>query len=150
PAIAIWLAREAERGAIAGLKITRWATIMAVFTIALTTAGFLAARPEFISRQLFEKAKPLLKPEMKFAAVGYTEPSLVWEFRGAVTNYMQTLSPGQAVDFLRQTNPFVLIAPADFCETNLTLVTTNMTAVEAKGINVVNGKRVDVTAIVNP
>jgi 4-amino-4-deoxy-L-arabinose transferase-like glycosyltransferase len=150
PAIAIWLAREAERGAIAGLKIARWATVMAVFTIALTIGGFLAAKPEFVSRQLFEKAKPLLKPEMKFAAVGYTEPSLVWQFRGVVTNYMQTLTADQAADFLRQKNPFVLIAPTGFCETNLALVTTNMTSVETKGINVVNGKRVDVTAIVNP
>lgn len=150
PAIAIWLAREADRGAIASLKTARWAVIMAIFVIAVTTAGFLAARPEFVSRRLFEEAKPFLKPEMKFAAVEYDEPSLVWEFRGVVTNYMETFDTSKAGDFLRQKNPFVLIVPTSFCETNLALLTTNMTLVQSRGINVVNGKRIDVTAVIRP
>ena len=150
PAIAIWLAREAGRGAIAGLKVAKWAAIMAVFTVAVTLPGFWAVDRQMVSRQLFEKAGPFLKPEMKFAAVEFTEPSLVWNFRGVVTNYMENLNAIQAEDFLRQTNPFVLIAPTGFYETNLTLVTTNMTVVQTRGINVVNGKKLDLTAIVNP
>jgi 4-amino-4-deoxy-L-arabinose transferase-like glycosyltransferase len=150
PAIAIWLAREAGRGAIPGLKVAKWAAVMAVFTIVVTIPGFLEVRPEMVSRQLFEKATPFLKPEMKFAAVEFTEPSLVWNFRGVVTNYMENLNANQAVDFLEQTNPFVLIAPTGFYEANLTLVTTNMTVVQTRGINVVNGRKLDLTAIVNP
>ena len=150
PAIAIWLAREAERGAIAGLKVVKWAAVMAIFTIAVTIPGFLAARTEFVSHQLFEKARPFLKPDMKFATLEYTEPSLVWDFRGVVTNYMETLNANQATDFLRQKNPFVLVVPTSFYRTNSALLTTNMAAVQTRGINVANGKKVDVTAIVNP
>jgi 4-amino-4-deoxy-L-arabinose transferase-like glycosyltransferase len=150
PAIAIWLAREAGRGAIAGLKVAKWAAIMTVFTVAVTLPGFWAAKPAMVSRQLFEKAEPFLKPEMKFAAVEFTEPSLVWNFRGVVTNYMENLNANQAMDFLRQTNPFVLIAPTGFYRTNFALVTTNMTVVQTRGINVVSGKKLDLTAIVNP
>lgn len=150
PAIAIWLAREAERGAIAGLKLAKWAAIMTIFTLVVTIPGFWLAGRAMVSRRLFDEARPFLKPDMKFAAVGFTEPSLVWNFRGVVTNYMENLNANQAADFLRQTNPFVLIAPAGFCETNLTLVTTNMTVAQTKGINVVNGRKLDLTAIVNP
>ncbi|HUB87976.1 MAG TPA: glycosyltransferase family 39 protein [Verrucomicrobiae bacterium] len=149
PAIAVWLAREIERGAMGRVKVAKWAGIMAVLAVVVTIPGFLALKPEFPSAQLFEEAKPLLKPEMKFAALDYTEPSLVWKFRGVLTNYMETVDARQAADFLQQTNPFVLVAPTDFCRTNSALLTTNMIAVQTKGINLANGKIVDLTAIVN-
>jgi len=130
PFIAIWLAR-----AVPGLKIWKWASAMAIFILLLAIAGFLAAKPEFVSRRLFEESKPYLKPEMKFAAVGYTEPSLVWEFRGIVTNYMQTLDANQAAGFFRENNSYVLIVPTSFYKTNLMVFGTNAIAVQARGIN---------------
>jgi hypothetical protein len=129
PFIAIWLAR-----ATPDLKIFKWASAMAIFIFVLTVAGFLAVKPEFVSHQLFEKAKPYLKPEMKFAAFGYDEPSLVWEFRGIVTNDMQTLDANQAAAFLRENNPSVLIMPTGFYKSNL-MPLTNTFTVQTQGIN---------------
>ncbi|HUZ08151.1 MAG TPA: glycosyltransferase family 39 protein [Candidatus Paceibacterota bacterium] len=143
PFIAIWLAR-----AVPGLKIWKWASAMAIFILLLTIAGFLAVKPEFASRRLFEKAKPYLQPEMKFAAVEYTEPSLVWEFRGIITNDMQTLDANQAVNFSREKHPSVLIVPTDFYKTNLLIFGTNIATVQASGFNVAKGVKVDLTAII--
>ena len=109
PFIAIWLAR-----AIPGLKIFKWAAAMAIFIFVLTIGCFLAVKPEFASHQLFEKAKPYLIPGMKFAAIEYNEPSLVWEFRGIVTNDMQTLDAKSGRRFFRENNPSILIVPTGF------------------------------------
>jgi 4-amino-4-deoxy-L-arabinose transferase-like glycosyltransferase len=144
PFIAIWLAR-----AIPGLKIFRWAAAMTVFIVVLTTAGFVTAKTEFASHQLFEQAKPLLKPEMKFATVGYDEPSLVWEFRGIVTNDMQTLDANEATGFIHENTPFVLIVPTGLYETNLASLSVNAMTVQVHGFNTVKGARVDLTAIIN-
>ena len=130
PFIAIWLARV-----IPDLKIFKWAAAMAVSIFVLTIAGFLAVKPEFVSYQIFEKAEPYLKPETKFAVVEYDEPSLVWQFRGIVTNYLQTLDSNQAAGFFRENNSCVLIVPTDFYKTNLTIFGTNTIAVQARGIN---------------
>ena len=143
PFIAIWLAR-----AVPGLKIWQWASAMAVFILLLTIAGFLAVKPEFASRRLFEESRPYLKPETKFAAVEYTEPSLVWEFRGIVTNDMQTLDANQAANFLRENNPSVLIVPTDFYKTNLLIFGTDIATVQANGFNAAKGVKVDLTAII--
>lgn len=143
PLIAIWLAR-----AIPGFKIFKWAAAMTIFIFVLAIAGFLAAKPEFASHRLFEKAKPYLKPEMKFAAVEYTEPSLVWEFRGIVTNDMQTLDANQAADFFRGNNCCVLIVPTGFYKTNLMSLATNAVTVQVQGFNAAKGAKVDLTAVI--
>jgi len=144
PFIAIWLAR-----AVPGLKIFRWAAVMTIFILVLTIGGFLAVKPEFASRQLFEKAEPYLKPEMKFAAVEYDEPSLVWEFRGIVTNYMQTLDANQAASFLRENHPSILIVPTSFYKTNIMFFGTNAVTVQANGFNAAKGAKVNLTAVIN-
>jgi 4-amino-4-deoxy-L-arabinose transferase-like glycosyltransferase len=144
PFIAIWLAR-----AVPDLKIWKWAAAMTVFIFVLTIAGFLAVKPEFVSHQMFEKSKQYLKPEMKFAAIEYDEPSLVWEFRGILTNDMQTLDANQAADFFRENNSCVLIVPTDFYKTNLIYLATNAVTVQAQGFNAVKGAKVDLTAIIS-
>jgi 4-amino-4-deoxy-L-arabinose transferase-like glycosyltransferase len=144
PFIAIWLAR-----AIPGLKIFKWSAAMAIFIFILTIAGFLTVKSQFVSHELFEKAKSHLKPEMKFAAVEYNEPSLVWEFRGIVTNYMQTLDANQAADFLREKDPSVLIVPTSFYKTNIMIFGTNAVTVQASGFNAAKGAKIDLTAVIN-
>jgi 4-amino-4-deoxy-L-arabinose transferase-like glycosyltransferase len=144
PFIAIWLAR-----AVPDLKVFKWASAMAVFILILTTAGFLAARTEFASHQIFEQARPQLTPGMKFAAFGYDEPSLVWEFRGILTNDMQVLAATNAPAFARQTNPFVLIVPTAFYNSAIAPIATNAATVEVRGFNTVKGARVDLTAVIH-
>jgi 4-amino-4-deoxy-L-arabinose transferase-like glycosyltransferase len=129
PFIAIWLARV-----IPDAKVFKWAVSMVAFILVVNIAVFLALKPQFVSRKLFEQSKPSLKPEMKFAAFGYDEPSLVWEFRGIITNDMLTLDANQAADFARQNTPYVLIVPTDFYKSNLTSL-TNTLAVQTQGIN---------------
>jgi hypothetical protein len=144
PFIAIWLART-----IPDLKIFKWPAAMAVFIFVLTIGGFLAVKPVFVSHQLFEKAKPYLKPEMKFAACEYDEPSIVWEFRGIVTNYMQTLATNQAASFLRENHPSILIVPTSFYKTNIMFFGTNAVTVQANGFNAAKGAKVNLTAVIN-
>ena len=143
PFLAIWLAR-----AVPGLKIWKWASAMAILIFVLTIAGFVAMKSQFVSHPLFEESKPYLKPEMKFAAVEYTEPSLVWEFRGVVTNDMQTLDANQSADFLRENHPSVLIVPTSFYKTNLMSLATNTVTVQVQGFNLAKGEKVDLTAII--
>ena len=136
PFIAIWLAREAERGAIGDLKVGRGAAAMAVLALVLTLPGFWLARREFVSQSIFEKSKPYLNRGMKFATVDYTEASLVWLYRGVTTNYMETLSDEEAGAFVQQSNPFVLIVPSSLYQTDRVLHAADTVSVEARGLNV--------------
>lgn len=141
PCLALWLALQWEKVADAERRVYRWACAMTVVALLLTLPGFLAARPIFISRQIFQAVKPHLKPEMRFGAVSYDEPSMVWEFRGVITNYMQELPPSQAADFLKTTGPLVLVVPTPLFKTNLAALATNATLVRIEGLNPTKGRK---------
>jgi 4-amino-4-deoxy-L-arabinose transferase-like glycosyltransferase len=150
PCLALWLARGEQLGWVRPLHVPRYAAMMAVLIIGATLTLSLLLRPFSIAHQLFEKSRPDLKPGMAIAAVQYTEPSLVWEFRGVITNQLDTLDIGDAVAYLRQTNSFMMILPTALYQTNAVLWPTNLIVEQVRGLNFTKGTLTGVTALIHP
>ena len=53
------------------------------------------------SYELAQSSRPELRREMEFAAVGYTEPSLVWYFRRDISGFMTPLRGKDAANYLK-------------------------------------------------
>ena len=147
PCIALWLAVQIARERDVFTWLTPRLTGMAV-AVFIITLGFCSfARPHLLTENLWEKLQPSIRPETKVGCFGYTEPSLVWKFRSATTNYVTLAGVSQAADFLTNSPPFILVLPT----ANLTtLASTNGTLIQARGIDMVKVKNWNLTAIVRP
>jgi hypothetical protein len=121
---------------------------MSAFALLLTSAGFIAARPLFVSSSLWHQVRPLAKPDMAMATVGFQEPSLVWEFRQGLTNQMESLPLAKAAQFLQREPPLVLVLPTSEFKEPLTSLATNGTKIRVIGLDTVELKKRDLTAIV--
>ena len=131
-------------------RVGKPAAGMTVFILTLTLAGGLAIRPDFVAHNLFDKARPQLTPDMKFATVQYTEPSLVWKFRQVLTNDMQELSASEAADFSRAPTPSILIMPTRLYETNRANWGAHLSVVQVRGINWATFNHTELTALIHP
>jgi 4-amino-4-deoxy-L-arabinose transferase-like glycosyltransferase len=147
PALALWLAREWTRSQPA-IARRKWVAAMALLAFLVTTAGFIGLRKAFPTRAIHEVAAPYLKPNMALGAIGYAEPSLVWEFRNVITNKMQEISESELKAFVAANPSFVLIAPSETVKANTSAFPTNAIRVNGFGVNLVKGRPVDLTAII--
>jgi 4-amino-4-deoxy-L-arabinose transferase-like glycosyltransferase len=143
--LARWLAKENSEG-----FVRRCALVMV--PIYLVCALALASFTERISpaRELFAKAQADLRPEMKFAAVDFTEPSVVWYFRSRISAFMQTVPPAGAQAFMSEQGPrFVILTGASARELFPNIPPTWKTF-SAEGFNLAKGRRVDLTLLLKP
>lgn len=152
PCLSLWLAREHAAGLAApSLQPRRWAAIMAAVVAVITLAGFPLLKPFFPAHALARDTRPWLKPEMRFATVEFSEPSLVWEFRSHLTNRLQFIQLEQASNFLAQAGPALLILPTKHLAALSPFPASNQVqTAHATGLNTVKASRVDITAVVKP
>ena len=152
PLLALLLARRwfAEKMPTAFLKRTAAIVACVYLALALLVAPFTASF--FPSRELFRKSRDYLKPEMKFAALDYKEPSLVWYFRSRVREFMRTwqMHPGAVQPFMEQTGPRFVILPTDVANKIYPRLPNNWKSFSTRGFNAVKGKRSDLTLILKP
>jgi 4-amino-4-deoxy-L-arabinose transferase-like glycosyltransferase len=106
----------------------------------------------FPSRELFRQARDFLKPEMKFAAVDYKEPSLVWYFRSRVHGFMRTwaMDADSAQEFLEEEGPRFLVMPTKLANEIYPSPPPTWKTFSTRGFNAVKGKRSDLTLILKP
>ncbi len=126
-------------------SLRRWAgiTAAALFLFALVAPPL--ARPFFPSIALLEAARPHLRPEMEFGAVGYQEPSLVWYFRRHINGWMTPLKRGTVAPFMAQPGPRFVVLPTRMVEEIAPPAAWKQFRVE--GFNLVKGRRVDLTLL---
>jgi 4-amino-4-deoxy-L-arabinose transferase-like glycosyltransferase len=149
PCLAMWLARAGESGLVPDLKVFRNTVILAVLVLVITNTGNFVKDTIFPSHHLFEKARPQLTQAMKFGAVEFTEPSLVWEFGAVVTNHLEVLSAEDSVDFMRAGKPALLILPTSLYAANPAQWGTNLSVVQIQGINFAhNASQIGLTALI--
>jgi hypothetical protein len=120
---------------------------MCVLALVLTLGGFTLARRYFVAANLWNQTRAHCSPNMEFAAVGFNEPSLVWEFRRGITNYMQQLTLKEAGAFLQQKGPRILIVPTG-STSELEVLATNYLKFRAAGLDTARFRRTDLTAMV--
>jgi 4-amino-4-deoxy-L-arabinose transferase-like glycosyltransferase len=148
PFLSLWLALRisGEPGS------SKWVArrVAAMSALALLVALVLSAlvKPNFVAANLWRQVRPLAQSDMEFATVEFNEPSLVWEFRQGLTNYMQQLSLDQAGQFLQKEGPRILILPTTQFTGGLKDLATNMASFRATGIDTARFRRLDLTALV--
>ncbi len=142
-----WFASEMPT---AFLKRTASITGAAYLLLALIVAPFTISF--FPSRDLFLQAREDLRPEMKFGAIGYNEPSLVWYFRQQVRGFLQTqgLRPSNVQPFMEQMGPRFIILPTELAATIYPELPNTWKKFSSRGFNLVKGKRADLTLILKP
>ncbi|HZR17653.1 MAG TPA: glycosyltransferase family 39 protein [Verrucomicrobiae bacterium] len=150
PAISLWLAMRMTCTPDYSPWIRRGVISMCVLSAGVTLLLFRAARPYFVAATLWRQAGPFCSRDMELAAVGFNEPSLVWEFRRGVTNYLEQLTIEQAGTFLAKPSPHVLILPTRDVSAELRGMATNALMFEAAGLDTARFRRIDLTAIVKP
>ncbi len=147
PLIALWLARQISSDA----KLPSWfgkRFAMMVALIFIVTLGvFSYGRGHLLTLNLWNATKPYVKAETKVGCFGYVEPSLVWRFRAATTNYLTLDALNKAKDFLTNSPPFILVIPTDQLAS---LPDTNGIRFDIEGLDLVKFQYRKLTAIVRP
>ena len=118
--------------------------------LALLVAPF--TRSLFPSWELFRQSRDYLRPEMKFGAIGYNEPSLVWYFRSRVRSFLQTggLHGSKVQPFMEQMGPRFIIVPTEMATNVYPELPAGWKKFSTRGFNIVKGKRSDLTLILKP
>jgi 4-amino-4-deoxy-L-arabinose transferase-like glycosyltransferase len=147
PLLSLWFAREivSEKNSFAWFGQRFLA--MAIFILVLTLGIFPIAKNYLLTENLWRAVKSQVQPQTKVGCFGYTEPSLVWKFRGISTNLVTLGDVKSAANFLTNAPPFILVLPTK----NLSdLPDTNGIQIRAIGLDMVKFKNWDLTAIVRP
>jgi 4-amino-4-deoxy-L-arabinose transferase-like glycosyltransferase len=150
PAISLWLAMRITSSPDHSQWIRRRVIAMCLLSTAVTLLLFNAARPYFVAASLWRQASPFCSTDMRLGAAGFNEPSLVWEFRKGVTNYLEQLTIDQARPFLAKPGPRVLILPTRDLSAELRGLATNAVMFEAAGLDTARFARIKLTAILKP
>ena len=147
PCLALWFARQISKEANAFNWFSKRILAMTIFILALTLVGFSVARNNFLTTKLWNATQSYVQPQTKIGCFGYTESSLVWEFRKVTTNRIVLGDLKAAKNFLTNTPPFILVVPTK----NLAdLPDTNGLLIAVRGLDMVKLKNWDLTAIVRP
>jgi hypothetical protein len=149
PCIALWLALQLGQQENSFAWSGRCLKIMYAVILAVTLIGFPIFTRYLLTEDLWTQLRPQITPETKIACFGYTEPSLVWKFRGITTNLVRLEDekgiPVLARQFLTNPPPLILILPTkDLAQ----LPDTNGLQFSAHGLDMVKFKNWNLTAIV--
>ena len=146
PLLALLLARHLAAVQFSGRTFRRFAAVAAVLLLAMALL-----LPPFVARffpaaDLFKQSRSELVPEMEFGAVNFTEPSLVWYFRGRARGFMTTLRREKVEEFMEKAGPRFVIMPMDFAMSS----PANGKRFSSHGFNIAKGKHVDLTLVLKP
>ena len=124
-------------------------TIAAIYlAVAFFVTPFLARF--FPTYNLARDSRGNLRPEMEFAAVEFTEPSLVWYFRDRVAKFMTPLKRKEAAEFMSRSGARFIVLPTRSATEIFPNSGGLWRSYHAKGFNVAKGQRVDLTMLLKP
>jgi hypothetical protein len=152
PLLALLLSRRWFAADLSTAFLKKTALVFSCICLALALFVTPFVGRFFPSRELFRQARDYLKPEMKFAALEYKEPSLVWYFRGRVREFMRTweMQPRAIQPFMEQTGPRFVIVPTDVATKVYPQLPDGWKSFSTRGFNAVKGRRSDLTLILKP
>jgi 4-amino-4-deoxy-L-arabinose transferase-like glycosyltransferase len=152
PLLALLLVRRWFDANMSILFFKRTALVFGAVCLALVLFVSPLIGRFFPSRELFRQARDYLKPEMKFAAVDYKEPSLVWYFRSRVHGFMRTwaMHADTAQEFLEEDGSRFVVMPTNTATELYPTLPDGWKSFSTRGFNAVKGKRSDLTLILKP
>ncbi len=146
PLVALLAARHIESERF--LKGAATFAICLYLALALFAAPFAARF--FPAKQLFQLAKPELRPEMEFGAIDFQEPSLVWYFRSRTHGWMTPLNQKNVGEFMAKSGGRFVVMPPAVMDKAFPSPPANWNTFSTGGFNVAKGKHVDLTLVLKP
>lgn len=110
PCLALWLALNISHTDEAGARLAKGLAVMTALVLTVSL-GFVWAASKMVTANLWRKTESAVTPDMRVAAVRFSEPSLVWEFRSVITNNVEYIKVGEANAFLQGKPPLCLVVP---------------------------------------
>ena len=158
--LALLLARHWQGAALSRAPQSAAASRRSLFRIIAVTTGCVLVAialivPPMVARffpayQLFQLSRASLQPAMRFAAVEFQEPSLVWYFRSRVKGFLTPLNKRRAADFMSVPGPRFIVLPTAVAGTTFANPPQDWEDFTTSGFNIAKGKRVDLTLVLKP
>jgi len=152
PALAIVVARSLILAKDA--TTSRWLPRLGLGTAVFAISAGLIVCPMLVgmfpSRSLFLRAMPYLKPETVIGAYDYGEPSLIWEFRKKTTGFVEFPNDNKLTEFMHLKGARLLVLPTQQIPEKLPVLDPLWKLERIEGINLVKGKKVDLTLVIKP
>lgn len=145
PCLSLWLALRLRLEKDSFKWFQRRLAVMVALILILMLGLTSVARNHLVTENLWRAVRPYARPETKVGCFGYTEPSLVWKFRGVITNRVVLGGEKDAKNFLTNSPPFILVLPT---QDAASLPDTNGLRITVHGLDMVKLKNVDLTAMV--
>ncbi len=145
PCLALWLAVRLGTEADALAWFQKRLAAMTILVLVLMLGFAAVVRSYFLTENLWRAVRPHVRAETKVGCYGFTESSLVWKFRGVITNPVVLGEEKNANDFLTNAPPFVLVLPT---RDLAALGDTNGLQIRVHGLDMVKFRNWDLTAIV--
>ena len=145
PCLALWLALQLRSDADSFAWFQRRFVVMLVLIPVVMLSLGIAFKNYTVTENLWRAVRPNVRPETRLGCFGYVEPSLVWKFRGLITNTVVFGDENSAKDFLTNQPPFILVLPT---KDVASLPDTNGLRIQVYGLDMVRFKNRDLTAIV--
>jgi 4-amino-4-deoxy-L-arabinose transferase-like glycosyltransferase len=145
PCLALWLALQLRSDTTSLAWFQRRFVAMVIIIPAFMLGLAITAKSHTLTEKLWQAVRPNVRPETKVGCFGYVEPSLVWKFRGVITNTVVLGDEKAAKDFLTNQPPYILVLPT---QDVASLPDTNGQRIEVRGLDMVRFKNRDLTAIV--
>jgi 4-amino-4-deoxy-L-arabinose transferase-like glycosyltransferase len=149
PLLALLLARhwqpaadETSHSSFARIAITSACVCMGIALVVPPMAARF-----FPAYQLLEVSRESLEPRMKFAAVDFQEPSLVWYFRSRVQGFLTPLNKRRAAEFMSAPDPRFIVLPTAVAGELFANAPESWRFFTVNGFNIAKGKRVDLTLV---
>lgn len=148
PLLTLWIAWRWEQKQSWPSWFGAAAAAMVLANLAFSFVASPLLRARLPSLILAQKTSPWIHKQTQIAAVGYTEPSLVWYFRAHTACFMEY--PGEAglQSFLDRPGSRICILPSEMATRILGAQPAGCRRVDVEGINPVNGKRARLCAVV--
>lgn len=148
PCLALWLSRQTVQLPGWRLRLVRGTGAMAVLALAVTLGGFAWGSSRTIAANLWRGVRPHARPEMPIGVAGFNEPSVIWEFRQTVTNYVEFFRPEKAAEFWARPGPRILIVPTKSAAGFSAATPAAPIRVRATGYDTVHFDQYDLTALI--
>jgi 4-amino-4-deoxy-L-arabinose transferase-like glycosyltransferase len=145
PCLALWLALQLwlEKNSFNWFQRRLIVMIGLVLVVMLGLTSI--AKKHFLTENIWQTAQPHMRANTKVGCFGYTEPSLVWEFRAVTTNLVVLGNESDEKNFLTNMPPFILVLPT---KDVASLGDTNGLQIQVQGLDMVKFKNWDLTEIV--
>jgi hypothetical protein len=87
---------------------------------------------------------------MKFGAVDYVEPSVVWYFRRYVNGWLVKLDPNSVASFMQEPGPRFVIVPTELLKTHFANLPPGWKTRSIEAFYGVKGKRIALSVVLKP